>query len=158
VVLVALGLALAGLPTTEQAPESLNVEIDFDTFVAGVTQTRTSAVEVPVPSRITDARVDTVGTGVVIDTDLTICQLDRCRPLVAGLELDPGPYTLSIVATLDAQVAPGSSGELVGQIRLVETRSSAAVDTTVLMVVAGIGLLTIAVGALLVGRRHEVVR
>ena len=157
VVLVALGLAVAGIPGAEPAPESLNVEIDFDTFVPGVTQTRTSLVEVPVPSLVDEARVDTFGSGVDIDVDLTICDAGRCRPLVAGAELDPGPYTLTVAATLDEQVAPGTSGDIAGQIRIVETSRATAIDTTLLMSVAGVGLLAIAIGALLV-RQREVVQ
>lgn len=153
VVLVALGLAIAGMPESERAPASLNVDMNFDTFAPGVTQTRSSAVDVPVPSRIADARVETVGRGVVIDVELTICRLDDCRPVEAGTELVPGPYTLRVSATLDDQVPPGASGRLVGEIRIVETRRADAIDTTLLMAVAGIGMVVIAVGALLIGQR-----
>ena len=156
VVLVALGLAIAGMPDTERAPESLHVEIAFDEFVPGVVQTRSSSVEIPVPSRVTDARVDTAGAP--IDVDVTICQLDRCRPIVTGTELDPGPYTLDITAALDDDVAPGSSTDIVGEIRIVETRQPTAIDTTLLMSAAGIGVVAIAVGALLVRQRPGVVR
>jgi len=156
VVLVALGLAIAALPTSEHAPESLSVEINFDTFVPGVTQARSSAIDVPVPSRIADARVDTIGSAVAIDVDLTICQLERCTPLAVGTELDPGPYTLTVEATMDPGVAPGASGEIVGEITIVETRQSTAIDPTLLMAVAGGGLLAIAVGTLLVGQRRVV--
>lgn len=158
VVLVALGLAIIGMPDDETAAESLSVEITFDAFVPGVTQTRTSDVDVPVPSRVDEARVDIVGEGVVIDTDLSICQLGECQPLAAGLELRPGPYTLSVSATLDREVAPGASADLVGQIRIVETREPTAIDTTLLMIVAGIGVLAIALGVLLVTRRREAMR
>ena len=85
VVLVALGLAIIGLPDTEVAPESLSVDIDFDEFVPGVTQTRTSPVDVPVPSRVAEAEVATSGPDVAIDVDLTICQRDRCTPLTLSL-------------------------------------------------------------------------
>jgi hypothetical protein len=156
VVLVALGLAFIATPDSATAPESLTVEIDFDTFAPGVTQTRTSNVDVPVPSRVDEARVDIVGEGVELETDLSICQLDDCQPLVAGLELRPGPYTLSVAATLDREVAPGATGDLIGQIRIVETRQPTAIDTTMLVTVACIGLLAIALGVQLVTRRREV--
>lgn len=149
-ILVALGLAIAGMPDTARSPESLNVEITFDAFVPGVTQTRSSSVEVPVRSRVADARVDTAEA--LIDVDLTICQLDECRPLVAGTELDPGPYTLDIAATLDEQFAAGSSTDIVGEIRIVEARQPAATDTTVLMAAPGIGVAAIVIGALTVRR------
>ncbi len=158
VVLVALGLAFVGLPDSERSPDSMSVEIDFDTFTPGVTQTRSSSVEVPVPSRVAVARVDTIGPDVAIDVDLTICDRGDCRPLEAGAELEPGPYTLTVAATLDDQVAPGSSGRFVGEIRIVETSQTTAIDTTLMMVIAGIGLLAIAIGALLVDRRQGVVR
>ena len=156
VVLVALGLAIAGMPDTERAPESLNVEIAFDTFVPGVTQTRTSAIDVPVPSRVIDARVDTIGTDAAVDVALTICSSDDCHPLAADSELDAGPYTLTIAATLDERVAQGSSGDIVGRIRIVEARQPTAVDTTLLMAVAGVGLLAIAIGATVLGRQQVV--
>ena len=157
VVLVALGLAIAGLPDFERAPESLSLEIDFDTLQPGVTQTQSSQVDVPVASRVAEARVDSVGFEAVIDVELTICDFDGCRPLEAGTDLDPGQYTLTVAAKLDEQAAPGTSGEFVGQIRVVETHRSTAIDTTLLMSIAGVGLLAIGLGALLVGRRQEVV-
>ena len=156
VVLVALGLAIIGLPDDEIAPESLSVAIDVDTVVPGVTQTRTSPVDVPVPSRVAEAMVATSGPDVAIDVDLTICQRDRCTPLTTGLELDPGPYTLTVAATMDRNAEPGTSGDIVGQIRIVETHSSTGIDATQLMAVAGVGLLSIAVGVLLLGRRRVV--
>lgn len=156
VVLVALGLAFMGLPDTAHAPESLSVDVDFDTFQPGVTQTRTSMVEVPVPSQVAEARVDAVGSAMSVDVELTICQADDCQPLEAGTELAPGPYTLTVSATLDEQVTPGSSGELAGQIRIVETRRTNAVDTSLLMTIAAIGLAAIAIGALAVRQRHGV--
>jgi hypothetical protein len=153
VVLVALGFAIAGMPAAEQAPESLSVTIDFDPFVPGITKTRSSAVDVPVPSRVDEALVAINGSDAIIITDLAICQVGRCTSLVPGLELDPGPYSLTVAATMDASVEPGMSGEIVGQIRIVETHQLTAIDTTLLMGVAGVGLFAIATGALLVGRR-----
>jgi hypothetical protein len=156
VVLVALGLAITAMPDTERAPESISVEIAFDPFLPGRTQTRTSSVDVPVPSQVTEARIDTAGAP--LDIELTICQLDRCREIVAGTELDPGPYTLTIAATLDEDVAPGSSTDIAGEIRIVETRRPTAIDTTLLTSVAGIGVAAVAIGALLVRQRQEVGR
>lgn len=157
VVVVALGLAIAGLPDFGRSPESLSLEIDFDTLQPGVTQTQSSQVDVPVASRVAQARLDTVGFGTAIDVELTICDFDGCRPLEAGTELDPGQYTLTVAATLDEQATPGTSGEFGGQIRVIETHQSTSTDTTLLMSIAGVGLLTITLGALLVGRRQEVV-
>jgi hypothetical protein len=156
VVLVALGLAIIGMPDDATAPESMNVEVDFDTFIPGVTQTRSSAVDVPVPSKVAEARVDTTGSGASIDATLSICQLDRCAPLVVGAELDPGPYTLTVAATMNQSVEPGSTVELFGRIRIIETHQSAAIDPTLLIAAAGIGLVTISTGALLVGRHRTV--
>jgi hypothetical protein len=106
VVLVALGLMVAGMPASESPPESLHVALDFDTFVPGETQTRTSQVEIPVPSRVTDAAVTQTGDDATIDVRLTICQaeLDRCEPLRAGLELSSGPHALTVEATLTARI------------------------------------------------------
>ncbi len=159
VVLVALGLAFIGLPSDKRAPESLSVALDFDTFRPGVMQTRTSDVEIPVPSRVTDAEI--VQNGVdsnAITVDMTICDAvgSGCRPLVAGLELEQGPHTLTVDATLTGDVPPGARTTLVGQVRIVEARSTSTVDTTLLVAVAGGGLLAIAAGALLVRPRHGV--
>ena len=155
VVLVALGLAIAATPDAERAPESLRVDIAFDAFVPGITQTRTSGVEVPVPSRIAEARVD--ATGLPVRVELAICRLDSCRPIVVGSELDPGPYILIVAATLDAQVAADTSGGIVGQIRLVEARQPIADDATlVLTAFAGFVTVGIVVGALMMAQRQRI--
>lgn len=157
VVLVALGLAFIGLPGDKRAPESLNVTLDFDTFRPGVTQTRTSQVDVPVPSRVTDAEIAQTGADPnAITVELTICDAtaSNCQPLVAGVKLDPGTHTLTVDATLTAEVPPGSSTTLAGQIRIVETRSISSIDVTLLITIVGGGLLVIAVGALLIGQRQ----
>lgn len=156
VVLVALGLAFLGLPESHVAPEPLRVDIDFEAFQPGVTQVRTSPVEVPVHSEITAARIDTVGAETTIDVDLALCQRTSCRPLRAGVELAPGPYEVRIAATLADDLAPGASAGLVGEINIVETHQSTMVDTTVLMAVACAGLCAMAAGAYAVSHRQRV--
>jgi hypothetical protein len=105
---------------------------------------------------VAGARIDTAGSP--LDVELTICQLDRCRSIVTGTELDPGPYTLVIAATLSEDVVPGSSTDIVGEIRIVETRQPTAVDTTLLLSVAGIGLAAVVIGTHTVRQRQQVGR
>lgn len=156
VVLAALGLAFLGLPDSPVAPEALRVDVDFGTFQPGVTQVRTSPVDVPVPSEITEARVGTVGSETSIDVGLALCQRSSCEPLRAGVELAPGRYEVQIAATLTDDVTPRASADLVGEISIVETYRSTMVDTTVLMAVAGAGLCAIAAGAFAVSQRQRV--
>ncbi len=168
VLLVALGLMLANMRAeTESKPESLNVDLSFDTFAPGVPQTRTSTVDIPVPSEVTDATVAHAGSNARIDVDLTICEgvSGDCRPLTPGLELLPGRHTLSVEATLtnavqvhgDVDGEADGDGILAGEIRIVESHSPSMVDTGLLMTVAGAGLLAVAVGAVAVRPRHPVV-
>lgn len=157
VVLVALGFAIAASPDAERAPQSLRVDVAFDPFVPGVTQTRTTSMEVPVPSRVAEARID--ATRMPIRVELAVCQLDTCRPIVVGSELEPGPYTLIVASTLDTQVAAGTSGEIVGQIRLVEARQPIADDATLLRTAfAGFVAVGIVVGALMYLQRQRIAR
>lgn len=158
VVLVALGLAFVALPGSRSAPESLRVDLDFDSFVPGETQTRTSTVQVPTPSRVTAATVTQSGPAIVVD--LTVCQLATCRPLVEGLELDPGPHTLRVDAVLAAtgadDIEPGAVTSFGGQIQIVEIHDPTEIDATLLLTVAGVGLLAIAVGVALVHPRQRI--
>lgn len=165
VVLVALGLAYIGLPDAEVPAESLSVELDFDTFAPGVTQTRTSEVVIPVASRVTEASItQSAGSHMAIDATLTICGATGCRMLEPDLEIDPGPHTLQVEATLADTApntpprdnAPGATGGFTGQIRIVETHRSSGVDTSLLIGISAIGLAAIAIGALIVQPRRRV--
>lgn len=153
VVLVAFGLALLGLPESTSTPESLRLNVTFDPFQPGVTQTRTSAVDVPVTSRVDAARIEAIGSD-TIDVDLTICEHAACEPLAVGTELGPGSYVLRVAATLREEMPPGSSSDLIGEIRIVEIRRQAMADPSRLIAFAAAGALAIAVGALTVRRRR----
>jgi hypothetical protein len=161
VVLVALGLAFIALPDTEVRAESLDVELDFDPFTPGVTQTRTSDVVIPVESQVTDASISQVAAGAMqIDTSLTICGASGCRALVPGLDIDPGPHSLRVEATLVAtpqgDIAPGATSGFTGQIRIVERHQSSSVDASLLIAVGAIGLTAIALATLIVQPRRRV--
>ncbi len=139
--LVMIVLALPGLDT---APEPIAVSLDFDPFVPGVAQERTTVVDVPVGSRVREAGVVAAsGFASDIELALVICQASTCRPLAVDDVITPGAYRLQVTALLDASVEPGAQGQFSGRIVLAEASSTPTFDRSQLVWLATIGLIVV---------------
>ena len=138
----ALVMIVMALPGLEEAPEPIDVALDFDTFVPGVAQVETRVLDVPVASRVREAGV-TVATGFARDIEWTfeLCQAGDCRPLVVDDIVAPGVHRLQVTALLDELTAPGESGRVAGRVLLAESSSTPLVDRSQLVWLATIAMI-----------------
>ena len=153
----ALVMIVLALPGLEEAPEPIDVALDFDTFVPGVAQVETRVLDVPVPSRVREAGV-TVATGFARDIEWTfeLCQGGECRPLVVDDVVAGGVYRLQVTALLDELTAPGASGQVAGRVLLAESSSTPIVDRSQLVWLATIGMIGVVLIAAVVHRTRTV--
>ncbi len=136
----ALVFAFVGVPTSTAVAEPVNLDLDFGTLVPGVAQTRTSSLDVPVPSTVRRAEAGSLSGADDIAVTFELCQRDACRPLRAGERVEAGLYTLRVSATLAADLAPGTVTTIAGQLQLAETKSGGIVKPDTLIAVAAIGI------------------
>ena len=151
----ALVMIVLALPGLETAPEPTEVTLDFDAFVPGVAQVRTTAVDVPVPSRVREAGV-AIATGFATDIDFTfeLCQRAECRELAVDDIVTAGVYRLEVTGLLDSPVAPGAEGRVAGRVVLAESSTTPTFDRSSLVWVATIGFIAVvAIGAAVHRRR-----
>jgi hypothetical protein len=142
----ALVLAFVGLPNSTAVAEPVNLDLDFGTLVPGIPQTRTSPLDVPLPSTVRRAQAGSLSGTDDVAVTFELCRSDICRRLTQGARVDAGFYTLRVSATLAADIAPGTTTTIAGQLQLAETRSSALAKPDTLIWIAGIGV----VGAIVV--------
>lgn len=153
----ALVLAFVGMPASTAVAEPVNLDLDFGTLVPGVPQTRTSSLDVPVPSTVRRAHAASASGAHDVDVTFELCRAGRCRQLTAGDRIEAGLYTLRVTATLAADLAPGTTTTIAGQLQLTETKSSGLAKPDTLIAVAGIGAIGVIVVALTarLGSRHR---
>ena len=153
----ALVMIVLALPGLEEAPEPIDVALDFDTFVPGVAQVESRVLDVPVPSRVREAGV-TLATGFARDIEWTfeLCQGNECRPLVVDDIVAPGVHRLEVTALLDESVAQGASGRVAGRVLLAESSSTPMVDRSQLVWLATIGMIGVVLIAAVVHRTRAV--
>lgn len=153
----ALVMIVMALPGLEEAPEPIDVALDFDTFVPGVAQVESRVLDVPVPSRVREAGV-TIATGFARDIEWTfeLCQGNECRSLVVDDIVAPGIHRLEVTALLDESTAPGASGRVAGRVLLAESSSTPIVDRSQLVWLATIGLIGVVLIAAVVHRTRAV--
>jgi hypothetical protein len=105
----AVALVVIGLPGATSVPRPVEVSLDFDPFVAGVPQTVTSPLAVPVRSDVSEAGVlQTSGLASTIEWTFELCDGTGCRALDAGAVIEPGDYTVSVSGLLPI---PGATDE-----------------------------------------------
>lgn len=151
----ALVLAYVGLPSDVVVAEPVELDLDFGVLVPGVEQTRTSPLDVPVPSTVHRARaVSTPGTDDVVVT-FALCREDNCRVLTTGDKIEPGMYTLRVSATVSADLPPGTTTSIAGHLQLAETKSSGLARPDPLVAMAGIGVVGAGVAGLASRRRAD---
>ena len=151
----ALVLAYVGLPSDVAVAEPVNLDLDFGVLVPGVAQSRTSPLDVPVPSTVRRAHAaSTSGTHDVAVT-IALCRGDSCRPLTTGDRIEAGRYTLRVSATLAPDLPPGTVTSIAGQLQLAETRSTGLENPNILIAVAGIGVVGAGIVALTSRRRSH---
>lgn len=153
----ALVLAFVGIPTSTAVAEPVNLDLDFGTLAPGIPKTRTSSLDVPVPSTVRQARAASMSGTDDVDVTFELCRADSCRRLAAGERIEAGLYTLRVSATLAPDLAPGTTTTIAGQLQLAETKSSGLAKPDTLIWVAGIGVLGVFVAALAtrLGARHR---
>lgn len=144
----ALVLAFVGIPTSTAVAEPVNLDLDFGTLVPGIAQTRSSSLDVPVPSTVRQARAASTSGAGDIDVTFELCRSGICRQLTTGERIEAGLYTLKVSATLAPDIAPGTTTTIAGQLQLAETRSGGLTDPDTLIWVAGIGMAGVIVVAL----------
>jgi len=144
----ALALAFVGMPTSTAVAEPVNLDLDFGSLVPGVAQTRTSTLDVPVPSTVRKARATSTSGDDDVDVTFELCGATSCRRLTPGGRIEAGVYTLRVSATLAPDLAPGSSTTIAGQLQLAETHSSGLARPNTLIAIAGIGVAGVAIAAL----------
>jgi hypothetical protein len=144
----ALVLAFVGLPNSAAVAEPVNLDLDFGTLVPGIPQTRTSSLDVPVPSTVRRAHAASLSGADDVDVTFEVCRADICRQLTQGARVDAGIYTLRISAALAPDLAPGTTTTIAGQLQLAETRSSGLAEPDTLIWIAGIGVVGVIVVAI----------
>lgn len=153
----ALVMVVMALPGLDEAPEPIDVALDFDTFVPGVAQVQTRVFDVPVASRVREAGVMTAtGFARNIEWTFELCEGSECRPLVVDDAVASGVYRLQVTALLDELTAPGASGQVVGRVLLAESSSTPMVDRSQLVWLATIGLIGVVLIAAVVHRTRMV--
>ena len=153
----ALVMIVLALPGLDEAPEPIDVALDFDTFVPGVAQVETRVLDVPVPSRVREAGV-TIATGFARDIDWTfeLCTGNECRPLIVDDIVSSGVHRLQVTALLDESTEPGASGQVAGRVLLAESSTTPIVDRSQLVWLATIGLIGVVLIAAVVHRTRMV--
>jgi hypothetical protein len=153
----ALVLAFVGMPTSTAVAEPVNLDLDFATLVPGVAQTRTSPLDVPVPSTVRRARATSTSGADDVEVTFELCRAASCHRLTEGERIEAGLYTLQVSATLSPDVAPGTTNTIAGQLQLAETKSSGLAKPNTLIAIAGIGVVGVIVAALAtrLGRRQR---
>lgn len=153
----ALVLAFVGMPTSTAVAEPVNLDLDFAALVPGVAQTRTSSLDVPVPSTVRRASAASTSGDGDVDVTFELCRAASCRRLTAGERIEAGLYTLRVSATLSPDLAPGTTTTIAGQLQLTEAKSSGLAKPDTLIAVAGIGVVGVIVAALAtrLGARHR---
>jgi hypothetical protein len=144
----ALVLAFVGLPNSAAVAEPVNLDLDFGTLVPGIPQTRTSSLDVPVPSTVRRAHAASLSGADDVAVTFEVCRADICRQLTHGARVDAGLYTLRISAALAPDLAPGTTTTIAGQLQLAETGSSALAKPDTLISIAGIGVVGVIVVAI----------
>ena len=144
----ALVLAFVGMPNSTAIAEPVNLDLDFGTLVPGIPQTRTSSLDVPVPSTVRRAHAASTSGAGDVDVTFELCRAGNCRQLTTGERIEPGVYTLQVSATLAADIAPGTTTAIAGQLQLAETKSSGLAKPDTLILIAGIGVVGVIVVAL----------
>jgi len=154
----ALVLIVLALREPDSSFEPFEVSLDFDTFVPGVVQTRSTVVAVPVRSRVIEAgTVASSGLASDIDWTFQLCQGAICRPLTRDSEVEPGAYRVQVSAVLASDTEPGASGRVFGRVQFGEslTTSEGRSGESTLVWWAAIGGMVVTVG-ILVSRRRMV--
>ena len=154
----ALVLIVMAFRTPDPSFEPFEVSLDFDTFVPGVIQTRSTAIEVPVRSRVIEAGVvASSGLTSTIDWTFELCQGASCRPLTRDLAVESGAYRVEVSALLASDTEPGASGRVVGRVQFGESLTSSDGRSGESHVVwwAAIGAMVVTIGIAL--GRHRMV-
>ena len=156
----ALVLIVLALREPDSSFEPFEVSLDFDTFVPGVVQTRSTAVDVPVRSRVIEAgTVASSGLASDIDWTFQLCQGAICRPLTRDSEVESCAYRVQVSAVLASasDTEPGASGRVFGRVQFGEslTTSEGRSGESTLVWWAAIGGMVVTVG-ILVSRRRMV--
>jgi hypothetical protein len=144
----ALVLAFVGLPNSTAVAEPVNLDLDFGTLVPGIPQTRTSSLDVPVPSTVRRAHAASVSGADDVAVTFELCRSNSCRQLTQGARVEAGLYTLRVSATLAPDISPGTTTTIAGQLQLAETRTSGLAKPDTLIWIAGIGLTGVTVVAI----------
>jgi hypothetical protein len=149
VFLGAVGFALVSIPTASAVPEPVTVNLDFDTFVPGVVQTRSTQMQVPVQSTVRRAGVlQSTGDAAAIDWTFELCRDGACGALEEGADVESGDYQLQVSAVLARDVEPVGQGSVAGQFQLVETDSPTPMPSTAVLALAAIGVTGVVLVAL----------
>ena len=144
----ALVLAFVGMPTSAAVAEPVNLDLDFGTLAPGVPQSRTSSLDVPVPSTVRRAHAASTSGADDVDVTFELCRAEICHRIAEGERIEAGLYTLRVSATLSPDLAPGTTTTIAGQLQLTETKSSGLAKPDTLMAIAGIGVVGVVVAAL----------
>ena len=157
VLVAALAMIVLALPGLDTAPAPTEATLDFDDFVPGVAQVRTTALDVPVGSVVREAGI-AFATGFARDLDVTfeLCSGAECRALAVDDVVAPGSYRLEVTALLDASVAPGAEGRVAGRVLLAESSTTPTFDRSPLVWLAAIGLITVVALSVVAHRRRTV--
>lgn len=149
----ALALAYVGLPSDVAVAEPVNLDLDFGVLVPGVAQTRTSTLDVPVPSTVRQAHASSTTGADDVAVTFALCRGDSCHPLTTGERIEAGLYTLRVSATLAPDLPPGTTTSIAGQLQLAETKSDGLQNPNILIAAAGIGVVGVGIVALTSRRR-----
>ena len=144
----ALVLAFVGIPTSAAVAEPVNLDLDFGTLAPGIAETRTSSLDVPVPSTVRKAHAASTSGADDVDVTFELCGALGCRQLAEGERIEAGRYSLRVSATLSPDLAPGTTTTIAGQLQLAETKSSGLAKPDTLTAIAVVGVAGVIVAAL----------
>lgn len=163
VVIGALALLITGVPADAET-EPIQVVLDFDTFLPGVAQTRSSDLEVPVRSEVASAGVVRAsGLASAVDWSFRVCaRSGPCTPIAEDDVVQAGDYVLEVSGVLPGDTETevrGAAGSVVGQVQLIEADPGGIEVTRALLALVAAAIVGILLALILpmVGARRRTV-